>query len=110
MSRRGLWIAAALLIVAPLDARCDDACAAHGSLVERGLAARRRVVAAEQEAARCESIPLSGKGGYRDARIAAAERELVTAEAREAEIDTTARNLGVPSHCFDASDVHASDD
>ena len=87
-----------------------DACRDHEDLVERWLAARQRVVAAQQELEASESIPLSGMGGYRDARIAAAERQLEKAEAQEIEIDTGARNLGVPPSCFDDSGVYASDD
>ena len=86
------------------------ACEAHDDLVERWLAARKRVVAAQQELEASESIPLSGMGGYRDSRIASAERQLEKAEAQEAEIDTSARSLGVPPHCFDDSSVPASDE
>ena len=68
------------------------------------------MVAAQQALEASESIPLSGMGGYRDARIAGAERELEKAEARESEIDSRARNLGVPPSCFDDSAASAPED
>jgi len=171
VTRRGLWIAAALLCVSPLDARSDEAsgdtvviqdasgrvivvpakasanppkrvvpvkptapaarmplpapaparpaaparegvgaCEAHDDLVESWLDARKRVIAAQQELEAAESIPFTGVNGYRDSRIAGAERQLENAEARESEIDTSARNLGVPPSCFDDSNLPASDE
>jgi hypothetical protein len=45
-----------------------------------------------------------------DARIAAAEQELEKAEFQESAIETRGDELGVPSRCFDDSDVRASDE
>jgi hypothetical protein len=87
-----------------------NGCSDHDALVELWLAARKRVIAAQQELEVAESIPLSGMGGYRAARIAGAERALEKAETRESEIDTQARSSGVPPSCFDDSGLDASDD
>ncbi len=78
-----------------------DPCAANRDLVESWRAARQRVTEAQEALEAAESIPLSGMGHYRDARIAAAERRLEKAETREQEIDARAADLRVPQNCFE---------